>query len=105
MAEQNNLLSRVAQDFTWLHDSVAWPREDIGISKERWQTHRNLFRAVGADDGFVRRKGPPEIVLFLSSSKGLVTGGSMKGIAFSRDDLQPQFPSLDKMPPVKSIAT
>src|SRR5215475_5418079 len=44
MAQQDAHMARVARDFTWLTTDVSWPRENIGISAERWSEYRRLFR-------------------------------------------------------------
>jgi hypothetical protein len=44
MAKVDKHLVRVASDFTWLADDVSWPRKDIGLTPDRWERYRDLFR-------------------------------------------------------------
>ena len=51
MATEDARLTRIAPDFTWLDDDVAWPRKNGGISKQRWDEYRRLFHRVGVSEG------------------------------------------------------
>ncbi len=46
----------------------------------------------------MRPADEPEVILMLASSKGLSLGGSMKGYAYSPNDLLPLLNSLDDIP-------
>ena len=98
MAKTDKDLVRIAPDFTWTTSSVAWPRPDsaLGFSKDRWDAYRRLFRTLGLDAGVLRPPEHRDAVYLLVQTKGLVTGGSTKGYAYSEAPLEPQCHSLDK---------
>lgn len=98
MANEDVHLQRIAPDFTWLDDSVAWPRENVGISDLRWDEYRRLFRRVRAPQGIVKNPDPPS-VYFPIVSEGLVPAGWTKGLVYSSANLTPVLESLDKRPP------
>jgi hypothetical protein len=98
MAQEDNHLTRIAPDFTWLDDDVAWPRKNVGISEQRWNDYRKLFRAVGASDGILRYSNPT-LILFPITSIGSVPSGVEKGLAYSQVSLSPVLKSLDERPP------
>src|SRR5271166_2703890 len=54
MTNEDSHLTRIAPDFTWLDDDVAWPRKNIGISEQRWNDYRQIFRRVGASEGMIK---------------------------------------------------
>jgi len=95
MANEDSHLDRIAPDFTWLDDDASWPRKDVGISEERWNDYRQLFRSVGATDGIVKRDSPTQI-MFSITSGGLVPSGFSKGLVYSQMPLSPVLKSLDK---------
>ena len=98
MAREDPQMTRIAEDFTWLDTDVSWPRDNIGISNERWDEYRKLFRKVGAHDGIVNR---PDIsqVIFLIVEQGIVPAGQAKGIVYSYKPVIPVLSSLDRRPP------
>jgi hypothetical protein len=100
MANEDSRLARIAPDFTWLDDDVAWPRKDVGISEERWNDYRLIFRRVGASDGILKGINPTRII-FPIMSQGLVPAGSAKGLVYSQASLNPLLKSLDEKPPDK----
>jgi len=100
MAAEDKHLVRVASDFTWLVNDVSWPRKNVGLTAERWQKYRDLFREAGVPDGYLR-VGEGGIEL-LASTSGLVTGGSAKGYVYSTAPLEPLFPTLDGPPTLHS---
>lgn len=96
MSDVDERVIRIAPDFTWLKTNVNWPRPESewGISKERWDEYRRLFKVVKLQDGLDRdEKG--DRVYFIASSQGLITNGSAKGYAFARVDVNPLVQSLD----------
>lgn len=98
MADKDSRLTRIAPDFTWLDDDVAWPRKDVGISAQRWNEYRQLFRRVGATKGIAKGIDPSRII-FPIESRGLVPAGAEKGLVYSQAPLSPVLKSLDgKLP-------
>jgi hypothetical protein len=98
MAKTDKELLRIAPDFTWTSRSVAWPRpaSELGFTVERWDEYRRLFHTLGLEAGVLRPWDHRDAVYLLVQTKGLVTGGSTKGYAFSETPLDPQCESLDK---------
>jgi hypothetical protein len=98
MANEDSHLVRIAPDFTWLDDDSAWPRKNIGISEQRWNDYRQIFRRVGASKGILNYFYPTRIV-FPIMSVGLAPWGFEKGIVYSEAPVSPLRKSLDKRPP------
>src|SRR6266478_690979 len=94
MAEEDSQLTRIAPDFTWLVDDVSWPRPNVGLSPERWDSYRALFKETGASHGVFRRQGAPGVFL-IASAEGIAGRGSSKGYVFARVPLEPILASLD----------
>jgi len=84
MAKEDSVMSRIAFDFTWRQDSVAWPRPESewGITRDRWDQYRKLFRQVGVSAGFVQDENGN--VYFLVHTEGSVVGGASKGFVYCR---------------------
>jgi hypothetical protein len=76
MMEEDWNMSRIAPDFTWRQDNVAWPRPESewGISNERWNDYKRLFSQTGLDDGITRPEKSSDTLLDVWSW-GLVVGG------------------------------
>jgi len=76
MMDEDWQMSRIAPDFTWRQDTVVWPRieSEWGISRERWDDYRNIFRKVGAKDGTTRRQKSSDVVIDIWSW-GIVPAG------------------------------
>ncbi len=98
MSDEDVHLTRIAPNFTWLDDSVAWPRKNVGISEQRWDEYRLLFQRTHASTGVIKRSDPTRI-MFPIVSGGLVPTGFSKGLVFSRTPLSPVLKSLDEKPP------
>ncbi len=80
MMDEDSGMSRIAPDFTWRQDSVAWPRPeaDWGISQSRWNAYRELFRKAGVMAGTIRREKSSDIVFFVWTW-GIVPAGISVG--------------------------
>jgi len=80
MMDEDWQMARIAPDFTWRQDSLAWPRPESewGISKGRWDEYRNLFSKVGAKDGTTRREKSSDIIIDVWSW-GIVPAGVSVG--------------------------
>jgi hypothetical protein len=98
MANEDSHLTRIANDFTWLDDDVAWPREKVGITEQRWNDYRRLFQAVGAPVGIVKGTDPTRIIIPIATF-GLVSTGFEKGLVYSEAPLSPVLKSLEQRPP------
>ena len=92
MSDGDKSLVRLAPTFTY-------PENPPGLSAERWQQYRKLFREIGSTNGICRYESDlPGAVLVLYSDKGLVTGGSSKGYVYSPMPLEPHYANLDDPP-------
>jgi len=100
MATEDVHLTRIAPTFTWLDDNVSWPRKNVGISEQRWNEYKRLFRRAGVRDGVLKGTDPARI-LFPIVSEGLVPSGYTKGVVYSAEPLNPVLKSLDERPPDK----
>ena len=100
MANEDSQLTRIAPNFTWLKNDVSWPRKNVGISQQRWNEYRQIFRRVGASDGIEKGKNPNRVI-FPIVYGGLVPSGFTKGLIYSQSPLSPILSSLDKRPPDK----
>lgn len=96
MSEADNRVVRITSEFTWLDDNAAWPRPEsqLGFSEARWDQYRRLFKEIGLAGGIAREKSG-DVTYLIFSSKGLVTHGTEKGYAFSKNELTPTADSLD----------
>jgi hypothetical protein len=65
MMNEDWQMSRIAPDFTWRQDNLAWPRPESewGITKDRWDDYRSMFRKVGAKGGTTRRQKSSDIII------------------------------------------
>lgn len=97
MIEQDTHLIRIASDFTWLDSNSKWPRTNIGLSAERWNEYRSLFKKLSLSEGLVRTADFPGAIFFIARSRGLCTGGSSSGYVYSTNVLKPvtQSPAKD----------
>ena len=102
MANEDSQLTRIAPNFTWLDDDVAWPRTNVGISDVRWNDYRRLFGKAGASRGILKGTNPDRII-FPIASEGLAPTGFAKGLVYSQTPLTPALKSLDKRPPDKLL--
>lgn len=100
MANEDSHLTRIASDFTWLDDDVAWPRKNVGFTEQRWNDYRQMFQKVGDSEGIVKGNNPARI-MFPIFTVGLVPSGAAKGLVYSQEPLSPVLKSLDKRPPEK----
>jgi hypothetical protein len=103
MSAEDSQVTRIADNFTQLASSVAWPRpaDQIGFSEERWNQYRALFKEIGLQEGIFRRDGE---VLFVYWAAGLSVTGAEKGYVYTTRPVEPVFDSLDQIPvPVKSL--
>lgn len=96
MSRVDRRVIRIAPDFTWLDDNAGWPRpeSELGFPKERWEEYRRLFKQLGLSNGILQNRAAGTTYL-IASSNGLVTNGTMKGYAYSSEELSPMSDSLD----------
>lgn len=65
MSDEDPQMSRIAPDFLWTQDSVAWPRPEPkwGITKER-DEHIRIFKQADSDAGAKRGGSDVEIIVW-----------------------------------------
>lgn len=94
MAKEDSEFVRIAPDFTWHKDNASVPRDVLNLPSERFDEYRKLFRKLELKAGIINSQ--PKDVWFVSSAKGLVTGGSSKGFMFLTEEPFPLVESLDE---------
>ena len=82
MAIEDAGMIRIAPDFTWHKDNADGKasKAKYGFSDERYEEYKQLFRKLGKNNGILNYQ--PDQILVLVSSRGMVTGGSLKGYAY-----------------------
>lgn len=72
MLADDSRMTRIAPDFLWTEDSVAWPRPESqwGISQVRWDEYKSLFRRAGVK-GVQGAEGSQKRPCSLSTPGGL----------------------------------
>lgn len=82
MSHEDADVIRIADDFTRLKNNWNWPRSEStwGITLERWNEYRRLFRRVGLSAGL--EKDGPGNVYFIAHTAGLAVHGSSKGLVY-----------------------
>jgi hypothetical protein len=89
MAEGDPHVIRIATDFTWLDSTSKWPRENVGLTEERWNEYRVRFKKLSLAEGIVRTEDFPGAIFFVSHARGLCIGGSSAGYVYSINALTP----------------
>lgn len=89
MADADAGLIRIAVDFTWQKDNSHWPRNDTGLTPERWSEYRALFAKLHVQEGLVRSADFPGAIFFVIKAKGLCVAGSSSGFVYSERSLAP----------------
>lgn len=87
MASDEKTLFRIAPEFTLDKDAVKWPREDAGLSKERWNSYRALFKKAGVAHGLLKSEDFPKAVFFIDKADGLCVAGISRGYVYSDEPL------------------
>jgi hypothetical protein len=95
MSQQDRRVTRIDFDYT-LMDTDAGPQRNVGLSEDRWQEYRVLFRKLGITGGIERPRAFPEAVLFYAGCDGSAIDADCKGFAYSEKPLLPVARSLDQ---------
>jgi hypothetical protein len=98
MSQEDTRVTRIAPDFTWLENDMTWPRKDIGLSEERWNRYRTLFKALGIGAGMSRGSISASGIYFIVTAEGTVSTGATKGYVYVAETPRPIVGSLDKKP-------
>lgn len=80
MQKEDYQVIRISPSFTRLYNDWSWPRDDIGITTERWNEYKKLFSKSHIDDG-IQKDG--DYIWFFVSSSGLSISGSTKGFMYN----------------------
>jgi hypothetical protein len=98
MSQEDPRLMRIDFDFT-IMNTDSGPRKNVGLSEDRWQQYRVLFRKLGLTDGLERSTETPSTIFFYVQCEGSAIDGDCKGLAYSEKPVVPVKNSLDRMPP------
>jgi hypothetical protein len=96
MAKQDQHLVLIDPTFTTLDTDASWPRPNMGLSTDRWNSYRSLFDQAGLPKGIT--KDDDDVIYFTIYYSGFVAASVSKGYVYSEKPLSPTFASLDTMP-------
>ena len=96
MDQYNLLIEMFAADYPLTTVHPHFIRPDHEISAERWEEYQKIFRELELDAGM--RYGPNESIWFISTTHGLMTGGSIKGYVYRPKTPTPLYTSLNSIP-------
>jgi len=100
MQEHDSRVVRIAPTFTRLDTDWSWPRKEIGLSAQRWNRYRALFKEAGISDGVQSDSG---YVFFFVSSQGLAIGGTSRGFVHIDKAVAPVVDKFDDCPHLEGI--
>lgn len=85
MFEQDTGLQRIDHDWTHVDGQSQSSREtgEPGLTEERWDEYRALFRKLGLQNGINRDVLHSETIMFFYFAKGLSVSGVSKGYYYS----------------------
>lgn len=95
MSQQDRRVTRIDFGFT-IMDTDSGPKRNVGLSEDRWQEYRVLFRKLGITGGLERPEAFPSAVLFYAHCEGSAIDADCKGFAYSERPLLPIATNLDK---------
>lgn len=86
MSDEDSSMSVISYKFTVVEGKgSSTDTGNLGLSEDRWQEYKSLFDRIGlANAGILR--GKDGSVHFRAFTKGLATGGMIKGYIYSLDD-------------------
>jgi hypothetical protein len=94
MSQQDHAIIRIRSDLT-LMQTESGVKENVGLSVDRWQEYRVLFKKLGVSEGLARDESYPSAVLFYAHCEGSAIDADCKGFAYSVKPLSPTATSLD----------
>lgn len=98
MSNEDQHVTVITPDFTYLDTDASWPRRNIGFPEQRWDDYRNLFRELNIVGGLSHRMDYSPAVFIIAYGTGGVLASSNKGYVYSQKPLSPIVRSLDVMP-------
>lgn len=103
MALEETAIEQVAPDFCRdiAGHAHSYPASPDGFSRERWESYRDLFKALRLEGG-IFTQGPhsqwiPNSVMMTAEASGLAMSGSSKGYIWSQNVLEPLLERLDPL--------
>ena len=88
LSNMDSKVVRIAPAFTRLADDWSWPRSKNkwGLTENRWNRYRQLFKKAGIEDGISREDGS---IFFLAEGCGLSISGRSSGYVYSEEKPSP----------------
>lgn len=99
MSRQDYRIVRIRFDTTALYNDDSWPRKDVGLSEQRWDEYRQLFRKLGIEEGLAHRNDLPSAVFLYAECTGSAVDMDCKGYVYSEMPLRPIKYNLDELAP------
>src|SRR6266576_861650 len=82
MSQQDRPLVRIKSNLT-LMQTESGVKKNVGLSVDRWQEYRVLFRRLDVTEGLARDEAYPSAVLFYARCEGSAIDADCKGFAYS----------------------
>lgn len=98
MANRDSKFITIAPQYVITDNNIEEPPEKA-LGEQRWSVYKALFDTAGVNDGLRRDPHHPGAIFFVASTKGMLTGESQKGYAYSELPLAPTVTSLDRTLP------
>lgn len=98
MSKQDRPLIRIRDGLT-LMQTDSEIKKNVGLTVDRWQEYRVLFKKLGLKEGLERTKNVPSALLLFSYCEGSAIDADCKGYAYSEGPLSPLMTSLDEPRP------
>lgn|SRR5215469_11500009 len=98
MSKQDRPLIRIRDDLT-LMQTDSGVKKNVGLTVDRWQEYRVLFKKLGLKEGLERTDTVPSALLLFSYCEGSTIDADCKGYAYSEEPLSPLMASLDEPRP------
>jgi hypothetical protein len=98
MSEQDRPLIRIRNDLTLMQTDFG-VKQNVGLTVDRWQEYRVLFKKLGLKEGLERTDTVPSALLLFSYCEGSAIDADCKGYAYSAEPLSPLMTSLDEPRP------
>ena len=98
MSKQDRPLIRIRDDLT-LMQTAPGVKKNVGLTVDRWQEYRVLFKKLGLKEGLERSDTVPSALLLFSYCEGSAIDADCKGYAYSEEPLSPLMTSLDEPRP------
>jgi hypothetical protein len=98
MSQQDPTVTRIRFELTIMKKGSEFIKNE-GLSGDRWQEYRVLFKKLGLAEGLGRTQAYPSAILFYVYCEGSAIDADCKGFAYSETQLAPLATSLNTMRP------